>query len=460
MANNCLTEKEWRSVSKGTTWKVDALAKALAAFEKSESGEPGQALKALDEVGRQAEVLGKSAKGDKALQQWLADLDKAAQARRKELDKATAEAQKGEEEEEDAGLAQLLDPKRLLSVFQALKRDPQRRSHFAFVVGKTDAAFTLRPKLAGRKLFSKLSAGLESKVGTYGQAWIDGTTLILQIEKPMSGVVKKVRAPIKACGFRVTRVLLWDADGAVLEEDASDDEALLPPPAAPAPAAGTPEPPPAAPNPQRLAFEGRLRELGGPLQRALAEGHPQAAKLREVLSFARTKAEAGQFGAALNGLEALAKLIEPADPPPAPTAAPPVAGSEVPPKADYVRCAKVWTVTRSRVGEDIKRLRETILAEFQGSPLIDEISSRIGRLDELAQRFDEQLDAVLEQASAANQEEDRVRLHRQASASIRRMLAQLDADPLLARLKDNPFVAIDPRAALGTALQVLAKQIA
>ena len=92
--------------------------------------------------------------------------------------------------------------------------------------------------------------------------------------------------------------------------------------------------------------------------------------------------------------------------------------------------------------------------------LINEINARIGRLDEVAQRFDDQLEAVLSQAGAAADEAERIRLHRQAAQSIQRMLSQLDTDPVLSRLKDNPFVPIDPRAALGATLQVLSKQVA
>ena len=39
------------------------------------------------------------------------------------------------------------------------------------------------------------------------------------------------------------------------------------------------------------------------------------------------------------------------------------------------------------------------------------------------------------------------------------MLAQLDNDPILSRLADNPFLPIDPRSALSATLQVLVKQV-
>lgn len=460
MADKYLSEKEWKSTSKGTAWKADPLTKALAAFEKADQSGPAEGLKALDEVQKQADLLARSAKGDKPLTSWLGNLDKSIASQRKDYDKALAKADKdaskgeSEDDEENAGAALLLDPKRLLSQFQMLKRDPQRRAQFAFVAGKTESGFTLSPKVAGRKLFAKLAEALDSKVGTFGLAWLDGATLVLQIDKAMGGVVKKVRAPIKASGFRIAKVVLWDAEGKVLEEDLADEQDLPPLEGSPADTAPSQEPR-GSEDPQKTGYEQRLKALSGPLQQALDGGHPAAAKLRELLDFAKGKASGGQYGAGLQALEALAKLLGQGG-----SSSTPTQSSDVPKKADYTRCAQVWTVTRTRLSDDLTKLRGAILSEFAASPLINEINARIGRLDEVAQRFDDQLDAVLSQAGAAADEAERIRLHRQAAQSIQRMLSQLDTDPILSRLKDNPFVPIDPRAALGATLQVLAQQVA
>ncbi|MBQ0959610.1 hypothetical protein KAK06_11700 [Ideonella sp. 4Y11] len=465
MADKYLSEKEWKSASKGTAWKADPMAKALAAFEKADKSGPQDGLKALDEVQKQADLLGKSAKGDKALTTWLGHLDKSIGSQRKDYDKAVADAAKAtqaakdagngesEDDEENAAAAVLLDPKRLRSQFQTLKRNPQRRAQFAFVASKTESGFTLSPKVAGRKLFAKLSDALDSKVGTFGLAWLDGTTLVLQIDKAMGGVVKKVRAPIKACGFRVAKVVLWDAEGQVLEEDLADEQDLPAPEGEPSDTASEAQ---RSEDPQRTRYEARLKALARPLQQALDGAHPAAAKLRELLNFAKGKADGGQFGAGLQALEVLAKLLGQGSDKNAPTPTP----SDVPKKADYARCAQAWSVTRTRVSDDLKKLREAILSEFAASPLLGEINARIGRLDDVALRLDDQLEAILSQAGAAAEEAERIRLHRQAAQSIQRMLSQLDTDPILSRLKDNPFVPIDPRAALGATLQVLSKQVA
>lgn len=472
MVDKYLSEKDWKNASKGTAWKADPMAKALAAFEKAEKGTPIAALEALAEVEKQSAVLGKSAKGDKPLTAWLAELEKTIARRRRELDKARDEAEaaqkskgKGDgagDDEEEGAAGLLLDPKRLLAQLTLLKRDPERRANFAFVDAgdRREAVLALSPKLAGRKMFTLLQQATGVKVGAYGTAWLDGLVLVLQLDKPFSGLVKKVRGPVRDCGFRITKVVLWDASGAVLEESAeeADGKGADQAPEASVPLQGKP-----SADDRATLFEQRLRALAKPLQAALAGAHPSATKLRELAGFAREKAQAGQHAAALQALEALHKLLQAAPPPKAsstvnPPAQAPGAGKAAP--VEYARCGKAWAATQTKVADEIKSLRDAILAEYRATPLFDAVSARIDRLDAVVQRFDEGLASVLKQADAAVDEQERARLHQAAAASIRRMLSQLDTDPVLSRLKDNPFVPIDPRAALNTTLQVLARQVA
>jgi hypothetical protein len=87
--------------------------------------------------------------------------------------------------------------------------------NFAYVDGKDKqpAMLAMHPRMSARTLFVKLQAAAGVKAGAYGSAWVDGTSLMLQLDKPMSGLVKKVRAPVRACGFRIAKAVLWNADG-------------------------------------------------------------------------------------------------------------------------------------------------------------------------------------------------------------------------------------------------------
>lgn len=446
MAEKYLTQAEWKSASKGTTWKADPMSRALAAFEKADKEDPTAAIAALAEVERQCDALAKAHRGDKALASFIGDVTKALVRRRAELHKAQQDAAAaGKRDDEDDGPDdKLTDAKKLLALLSLLKRDPELRLPFSVVDGRDDQEplFVLGKKIAPKKLHAKLQELSGVKAGSFGQAWIEGQALILQVgNKPLAGLSKKARIPIRGCGFKVAKIVLWDEAGGVLEESADEAAAAQSPEAA------------AAPDPQRARFEQALAELVPRIQAALGANHPAAAKLREVLAFAREKAQATQFGPALQALEALQRLLG------APAGAGPAADAAAPPRGDYARCSKAWVATRTRLAEDVGRLRDAILAEYRGSPLLPEVASKVGRLDQMVGRFDANLAALLDQAEAAADEAGRIRLHREAAASIKRMLAQLDSDPILSRLADNPFVPIDPRSSLNATLQVLARQV-
>ncbi|MDE3011069.1 MAG: hypothetical protein KGI67_09290 [Pseudomonadota bacterium] len=462
MADKYLNLREWKAVSKDSAVKGDALSKALAAFAKAEDGAPQAACAALDEVRKQADLVAKAAKDDKRLSGWLADLDKSIAQRRRELTRAAEQAAAGDADADadadadDAAAAALFDPKRLLGQLNLLRRDPERRANFAFVdASDTRAAtLTLSSKMAARKLFSRLQDATGTRAGAFGATWLQEDTLVLQVDKPLSGLLKKMRGPMRACGFRVPRIVLWGPEGNVLEESGEAQEGQT---AAAAEAVAAAAPDGRAPEQPRAGFEQRLRALTAPLQAALGDGHPAAAKLREVLAFARDKAQTGQFGPALQALDVLQKLL--AGPADAAAAAASAARAAAAP-ADYARCHQAWSAARGKAADEIKRLRDTILAEYQNTPLQAQVATRVGLLDELLEQFDDDLAATLQQAGIAADDSERARLHGVAADSIRRLLLRLDQDPVLRRLKDNPFAPIDPRAMLAATLQALARQLA
>jgi len=136
-----------------------------------------------------------------------------------------------EDEDEGEPLSQLRDPAQLLQVLVRCRRDPRVRVQFAFVDGHDSEPATLVMSLKQKatKLFTRLRTETGVKTGSYGTAWVaDATTLYLQVDKPFSGLAKKARLPAIACGFRVTKVVLWDADGTELEAEAEAAVTLVP----------------------------------------------------------------------------------------------------------------------------------------------------------------------------------------------------------------------------------------
>lgn len=112
-------------------------------------------------------------------------------------------------DDDDAGSA-LHDPKRLLMQLTLCKRDPERRVHFGYVDGhdRQPGALALHPKIGARTLMATLQTETGVKTGACGTAWVEGTEPMPQPDKPLAGLVKKLRASVKASGFRVTTIVL------------------------------------------------------------------------------------------------------------------------------------------------------------------------------------------------------------------------------------------------------------
>ncbi|HEX5374150.1 MAG TPA: hypothetical protein VFW84_15600 [Aquabacterium sp.] len=127
--------------------------------------------------------------------------------------------------EEDEPSSALIDPKRLLKQLQLCKADPKRQVHFAMLDdGKQPPVLVLHQRLSGRTLLAKLIKELSIKTGAFGLVSLDGTDLKLVVEKKVSGLVKRIRIPIRACGFKLGKVALLDDKGNSLDEDLGEDE--------------------------------------------------------------------------------------------------------------------------------------------------------------------------------------------------------------------------------------------
>ncbi|MFY9476969.1 MAG: hypothetical protein WAQ08_04795 [Aquabacterium sp.] len=222
-------------------------------MDKGAQGPASAQLQGLEELRSQARALLKVHKGDNALDSRLADLEVGAKKRVAALEKAAPSAAPAEAEEDEAGAA-LADPKRLLQQLTMCRKDPDRKVQFAYVDGKDKApgVLTLSPKATGSKLFALLAEHTGSKQGTFGTAWVDGDDLVLQLDKPLGGLLKKLRTPVKASGFKVSQIVLMSEDGTVFEKGAEVQEAPTAssiPPAPPLPPAGKVAPAPTTAKP-------------------------------------------------------------------------------------------------------------------------------------------------------------------------------------------------------------------
>ncbi|MEO6747116.1 MAG: hypothetical protein ABIN08_21760 [Caldimonas sp.] len=239
-----ISEALWKAFTKKQKLEGELedkdLLKALARFDKTDERKPEPRLEALGdlikEIPKQVTALVKLKKklGDKPFgaikDELYAILEEAETLQKKAQAALDADGDADEEDDEPANV--LLEPKRLLAMLTRCKRDPDLSMRFAFIDAKDKqgAVFAMHPKMSGKKLFAALQAETGVKTGAFGTARVQvdgefpGTCLMLQLDKPLSGLVKKVKGPVKAAGFKIAKAVLWNADGTVFEQESEADE--------------------------------------------------------------------------------------------------------------------------------------------------------------------------------------------------------------------------------------------
>lgn len=208
-----------------------------------------------------------------------------------------------EDDDEESVPSALLNPKLLFKQLTQCRKDPQRTMKFAFVDAKDKqpALLAMHPRMSSRALFKKLQAAAGVKSGAYGTAWVDGMSLMLQLDKPLSGLVKKVRTAVKACGFRISKAVLWNADGTVFEQDEQADDT---------PDEPVVQPVPTAPPQPAATYEAKLAALAPRVKKAADEGSGDASKHQRLLEFAVGKAAGRDFLVAVSALKQLEQLLD------------------------------------------------------------------------------------------------------------------------------------------------------
>lgn len=470
-----VSEASWKAFLKKQKLDVDLddkdLLKALSRFDKSDPDKPGAWLQAADElikeIPRQLMALGKlKAKlGDKPfglvkdeLNALLDEAEKQCRQVRAALDAAENEE---EVDDDDSAAGALVDPKQLFKQLSLCRKVPMRPMKFAFVDGKSKepGLLALHPRVSGRALFAKLQAAAGVKTGAFGSTWVDEDTLILQLDKPVPGLVKKVRPILKACGFRIGKVVLWAADGAVFEQDLESGEGALAEEAEQTETEQEEQDP--APD-ASLAFKARLAALLPAIKAARTEARPggQAAALKA--SEAGVLAGKGDFAAAHARLdEAEALLAGKAAPPP--VASPPAVTPEpgTPPKGVVAlqRSRLMWIDVRKRMLAETRRLTDTIVQKAAGEPDAEAIREASEQILQDVLRVDERLQDLLEQLTEAPEGRERELLKREAGAVLSEYQAQLSQGIFLT-IDANPVLPVAVAAPARTALAVIAQALA
>lgn len=398
-----ISEALWKAFTKKQKLELDDkdLLKALARFDKTDESKPEPRIEALKdlakEIPKQITALARRKKelGDKPFALVKDELDAILAEAESLQKKAQAALDAEDDEDEESAPSALLNPKLLFRQLTMCRQDPERQMRFAFVDAKDKqpALLALHPRMGARSLFGKLQAAAGVKTGAYGTAWVDGTSLMLQLDKPLSGLVKKIRPAVRACGFKIAKAVLWNDDGTVFEQDELPEEAAgadsAPQAAAPGaqtiqqPPQQTPQqPPPQAPPQPSATYETKLAALRPRVSKAAGEGSADATKHQRLLEFAAAKAAAKDFLGAVAALRQLEQILDnPA--PKAPEGAPTV---------------DPGTAFKARMGALVPKLKDARTAGVAGALQASAKATEAGMA--AAKREFAQAEALLDEAEA------------------------------------------------------------
>lgn len=311
MPDKSLTEAAWKAFAKQGSYKDAPLLKALASLDKAGKAGGESELEALDEVEKQVDLLRKAHKGDKKLDDYLSDLDKALARQRKQTEqdlaaRRKAEAQAGEDEEESPAL---LTTKMIPLLREVRKGDLVLQALIA-VAGKETVVLLSRKAIspARGKLLKEQMTNPGGLKFIRGECTLENSALTFIVQAAAGGLAKRLKAALLAQTELRLKVRVRGEDPDDVDEDMEEGGAVSE--SDEAPDAPTPDAPSRPDAVERARYEQRMSALEPLLMAALRAQQGDTGKLRAVAEFARGKARAEAWGAALQSLDALEGLLK------------------------------------------------------------------------------------------------------------------------------------------------------
>lgn len=308
-----LIEATWTAFTKKHKLDLEdgPLLKALGRFDKTPETKPQERLESLrdliEQIKKQVTLQARRKKelGDKVfgeVKDKLYGLLEAAESQLKDAERAAAD--EGDNEESPALLTTKMVP-----LLREVRKGNIALKALIAMAGKETVVLLSRRDISparGKLLKEQMenSSGLKF---IRGDCLLEEAAVTFVVQSQAGGLAKRIRSALLAQTDLRVKVRVRgedlndiDADG----ESEGDDDA---PGVGDVPLA-PPRPPPQVSADQQK-FEARLAAIEPRLALALKQPQADASRLRAVSAFAQEKAEGGQFAAALQGLDALEKML-------------------------------------------------------------------------------------------------------------------------------------------------------
>jgi len=325
-----------------------------------------------------------------------------------------------------------------------------------------------QPKAVEKDLSKEFPNAKNTRFGTaFVDVEKDAKLVRIAINKPISGVARKLVKTLKGTGY--TKVELVLDDGSPIESFTDQEEGQTT--AAPAGAPGAPPPPPGpAPNqtpPQDPAVLARtLADLIKRIPQVVAVTPALKDQLSKLATDANVNLKTSNLVYAATYIASLRTALDnaPQGPagPAATTAAPATPAPKAPEgaKVTYAKSRLAWLAARKKVEGDIEKLRAELIATFEDEgdgPELDKLYR--ARVAPVLEALDESLADKLDEAINAVDPAKHKALVDEAKGIIQRYTAYVASEQLIADLDENPIVPVAIRATLSATLSTLAKTI-
>ena len=377
-----------------------------------------------------------------------------------------------------------MDKAEMKKLLSFSKKEPV---HCAMGLGKEPAfALLLLDKMKQPKAIEGLLVKQfpDAKSTRWGMAAVDideNPKLVkFTINKPVSGIARKLAKTLKGTGFTKVEIVL--EDGTAVESHADEEEdagasAAAPsaqsepqaasPSAAPPPPA-PPPPMPARPGIDKAALEKRLAALIPRIPLAAAKAPDLQKVLVKLATDSNVNLKTGNLATAQTFIDELEHMLgdapagteaaaAPQQAAAAPAAAP--AASASGPVA-YAKSRLAWLAARQKVHADIDKLRASIVEDYRDDEVVDDLAtSYSATVQPVLDGFDESLADKLDEAASEPDAGRRSELVAEARGIISRYETFLANDTLIADLDDNPFVPLSIHATISATLAALSKAV-
>ena len=473
-----LSDSGWKDIASKNKIKDNGLLKVLADFKKLDDDKHDDALESLDEMLKLAAQLkkAKDVGANPSVNKYVAELADAADAQRRLVAKAKADADKrakseaqeqaakksakdDDEDGDDDESPEILTTK-LLPLLRLVNKGQTMHSLVASNGKQVVTMLSRKPIPPARRkiLADQLGSGggIKYFVGHCVREE-NATTFVLKTQ--VAGMAKRLKlALLQQTGLRV-KLRCRGEDGETDDDGDGEGEA----PEAEAKAAdgeqgereAKAEPPAGMARPFELgASVGRggknLEEDVKAVQTALnrrasagldVDGRCGPATIEAISEFQRALGQSrpdGRVDPKRGTARALAASGKIGKPPPAPNPKAPPEDLGVP---SLGRAPQVWHGTRDILDHNIKELKRAIQQEYSNEhpTLLKEIDQNVQRVDVILEKLDVRLAQTLERAGAAKDAAQRKAEVASAKAIVADYISFVKSEPLIDHIDKNPF---------------------